>query len=249
MWDKGFILTKGGDEFTRLKMNGKKFATITEVPTPVRDAHASADRLRELFSSIKRTAGTAYQPVMVADVDAHEPRRTADTRLNWIAQALSDICFPFEGLSLLDLGCSTGYMSLAFDAYGFTVTGVDANATSLELANCASDVVRGNVTFINEWCLNFLSHTSGSYDVVLLLNLLHWLHRQNKWGPPQVEEFIQSLADRTRIALALSFFPKRACMGEQGKTEDSIRRWGEGKFSAIKYLGAGKAYPLWLCIR
>lgn len=249
MQNKKYILTQGGDILTRLETAGERFVTITEIPTPIGTVQAPADRLRELFTSLKRSAGTAYQPVMIGDVEAHVPRITADTRLNWITQALSNVCPSFEGLSLLDLGCSTGYMSRAFDSYGCAVIGVDANPPSIELARGANKVAGGGVDFIEQRALAFLDQTSDSYDIVLLLNLMHWLHRQNKWGPPQVKEFIQSLAARTRVAIALSFFPKRVCVGERVGTEDAIRRWGEGKFSSVKYLGAGKAYPLWLCVK
>ncbi len=249
MQDSKYVLTQGGDILTRLEAAGERFITITEVPTPIDDKQPPANRLRELFTSLKRSSGTAYQPVMIRGVEAHIPRITADTRLNWITAALAGICSSFEGKSLLDLGCSTGYMARAFDSYGCTVTGVDANATSIELAECANKVAAGNVNFRSQDALAYLEQTSDSYDIVLCLNLMHWLHRQQKWGPLQVKEFVQLLAARTRIAVVLAFFHKRVCMGEPTgiNTKDAIQSWGEGQFSSVAHLGNGKGYAVWFC--
>lgn len=42
---------------------------------------------------------------------------------------------PFDGLTLLDIGCGGGLMSEPLARLGFTVTGIDADSTALEVAH------------------------------------------------------------------------------------------------------------------
>lgn len=75
---------------------------------------------------------------------------------------------PFEGLSILDIGCGGGLVSEPMVRLGGTVTGIDAGTKAIETAQAHADDSGLNITYLQQTAENH----EGTYDVVLALEII-----------------------------------------------------------------------------
>src|SRR5690348_3687789 len=99
-------------------------------------------------------------------------------------------------LTILDVGCGTGFLALLFAALGHTVTGVDLAEQMLEQARHKADRAGLNVAFRLENGAS-LSDVDQSYDLVIARHVI--------WTMPDparaVEEWMRVLRPGGRLAL------------------------------------------------
>jgi len=252
--DRMYHLVSGAsdfEEYARARYDGP--VEITEVGTPVREGKQLAfEKLRDGYPKVHE-ALSSYQPILVEGFQQHRRWTQAEVRLNTITRALWEIAFPFDGLSVLDMGCSIGFMSLAFDSFGCNVTGIDIDEPSLCIANAYKDIVSGSVDFQVANALDFVFDCKSTYDVILCINLLHWLWKRRE-DEPQITAFIRRLADLTNIALfiATPFDSSSGLANLKPESEpeiEALRRWCGGKFSLVRFLASGPRHPMYMCVK
>lgn len=254
LWDRFYHLTVGASDYEGLRRaEYDGLVTVTEIPTPVRPEKQTAfERLQIAYPEVQE-ALSSYQPILVDGFEQHRRWTNAEIRLDTITRALDDIEFPFDGLSVLDMGCVIGFMSLAFDSFGCNVTGIDIDEPSLRIANAYNDIVSGNVNFRVADARDFVATCARTYDVILCINLLHWLWKRRE-DEPQITNFIRRLADLTNIALFIAT-PFDASSGlanlkpEDEPEIDALRRWCGDKFSSVQFLASGPRHPMYMCVK
>jgi len=226
---------------------------ITEVPTPVGpEAQKAFNQLQLIYPTVHE-ALSSYQPILIEGFAQHRRWTQAEVRLNTITRALGDVSFPFDDLSVLDMGCVIGFMSLAFDSFGCNVTGIDIDTPAVSIAKAYNDIVLGSVDFQVASALEFISDCKRAYDVILCINLLHWLWKRRE-DESQIISFIRRLADLTNIALfiATPFDATSGLADLKPKDEpsiDALRRWCGDKFSSVQFLASGPRHPMYMCVK
>ena len=78
---------------------------------------------------------------------------------------------PFEGLSLLDIGCGGGLISEPAARLGFAVTGIDADANAIAIARSHTQAA-GLAIDYRVGTAEALAEASRPYDVVLALEII-----------------------------------------------------------------------------
>jgi hypothetical protein len=101
--------------------------------------------------------------------------------------------------------------------------------------------------------LDFVFACKRTYDVILCINLLHWLWKRRE-DEPQITAFIMRLADLTNVALfiATPFDPSSGLANLKPEDEpeiEALRRWCGGKFSLVQFLASGPRHPMYMCVK
>ncbi|HVM79803.1 MAG TPA: bifunctional 2-polyprenyl-6-hydroxyphenol methylase/3-demethylubiquinol 3-O-methyltransferase UbiG [Stellaceae bacterium] len=78
---------------------------------------------------------------------------------------------PFEGLSLLDIGCGGGLVSEPMARLGFAVTGIDAAGNNIAVARRHAEEAELEIDY-REAAAEDLAEAGESYDVVLALEVV-----------------------------------------------------------------------------
>jgi 2-polyprenyl-6-hydroxyphenyl methylase/3-demethylubiquinone-9 3-methyltransferase len=78
---------------------------------------------------------------------------------------------PFDGLSLLDIGCGGGLIAEPMARLGFTVTAVDADADAIAVARCHAEATSLAIDY-RVGTAEALARTGHRFDVVLALELI-----------------------------------------------------------------------------
>ncbi len=83
---------------------------------------------------------------------------------------------PFEGLSLLDVGCGGGILSEPMRRMGFTVTGLDASAENIGTARAHAGMAGLDIRYLSQTVEQVAPKTDmpgeGLYDVVLCMEVI-----------------------------------------------------------------------------
>ena len=79
---------------------------------------------------------------------------------------------PFEGLSLLDIGCGGGLLSEPMARLGFAVTAVDASEDGLGAARAHAEAVGLSIDYRCATAEALLAEGSGPFDVVLNMEVI-----------------------------------------------------------------------------
>lgn len=113
-----------------------------------------------------------YQPIDGPEFDnSCKCHRRCHDRLEKILGFLSLGSYNFADLSIVDLGCSYGWFVAEFLKRGADAIGVDINHAALKIGQIAYRLPAGKVVKSN--LLSFLDCQDRTYDVVLLLSVLH----------------------------------------------------------------------------
>jgi 2-polyprenyl-6-hydroxyphenyl methylase / 3-demethylubiquinone-9 3-methyltransferase len=78
---------------------------------------------------------------------------------------------PFDGLSLLDIGCGGGLIAEPIARLGFTVTAIDADADAIAVARCHAEATSLAIDY-RVGTAEALARTGHRFDVVLALELI-----------------------------------------------------------------------------
>ena len=79
---------------------------------------------------------------------------------------------PFEGLSLLDIGCGGGLLSEPMRRLGFQVTGVDASARNIGTAQAHADQMGLAIDYRCSTAEDLLDQGLGPFDVILNMEVI-----------------------------------------------------------------------------
>jgi 2-polyprenyl-6-hydroxyphenyl methylase/3-demethylubiquinone-9 3-methyltransferase len=79
---------------------------------------------------------------------------------------------PFEGLSLLDIGCGGGLLSEPMTRLGFAVTGVDASARNIRVASAHADTLALDIDYRCSTAEALLEAGEAPFDVILNMEVI-----------------------------------------------------------------------------
>lgn len=250
MTPEGYILLGGGLAIDSLRGAGYKFVDIVEVGTPI--SPLDFDQLYSLFDrygwNLHEGRKGAYQPVVFAgfsDFFGYVRPRTRE-RVSLITKALCKAKFPLESMTLLDLGCNTGYMCFSFEACGFKPLGVDRYTRYIEAARATANILSSRAIFKDMDILDFIDECSDVYSVVLFMNIMHHLVASRKWTEEQCAAFVRRLSEMVSVALVLSF--PAGQVPHTVPVDEAVRQWCSGIFAKVVFLGNAPR-PIWLCLK
>ena len=103
-----------------------------------------------------------------------ENQQDYDAKIEQLSRALKEVFPNPSGVSLLDAGCGTGYLSRSYHALGFDVTGVDFAAAAVAEAR-KKDIGQFHVAPLDEMDLR------QRYQVVLCVDVLFHVVDNNAW--------------------------------------------------------------------
>lgn len=145
-----------------------------------------------------------YQPVNHPDFDDWRIDRTDSHRIPVIHDLLSS----WNGVKVLDVGSNMGQISLALVDLGATVTGIDPNQTRVDFANLLADYhdyPEENPLYL---CEGFETHLqSNSYDIALVLSVLHHYLRRGLTEFCEAVEVISGKCDKMILEMGLERMP------------------------------------------
>jgi O-antigen chain-terminating methyltransferase len=150
-------------------------------------------RLSALVASVE-----PYQPIYGQPELVPAPRRVSRDRADRIAMALGD---RVDGLRVLDLGCSFGYMSFYLAERGAETEGWDIDPATSEIARLTQEINGLRARFV----VRELTPASAAridpdqFDVVLLLSLLH--HVVHFQGLEAARDIVKTLLQRAPILI------------------------------------------------
>jgi SAM-dependent methyltransferase len=129
-----------------------------------------------------------YQPIDGAEFDASWTlHRRCHDRLEMMLRFLSSNNLRVGDLSVLDLGCSYGWFTAEFSKRGASALGLDINLAALKIGQIAYGLPAERL--FQDDLLSFLCNCDRTYDVVLLLSVLHHFALKPDFGRP--EEIVQ----------------------------------------------------------
>ena len=148
-------------------VSGRKETTALVLP-------AMPTKLQSLVTQVARSQKRPglYQPINSVEFDGSwAVIRRCTERFDMMLKFLSLGNYLAGDLSVLDLGCSYGWFVSEFFKKGANVIGVDENGAALKIGQIAYGLTVDQV--VESDLLNYLETCGRTYDVVLLLSVLH----------------------------------------------------------------------------
>jgi 2-polyprenyl-6-hydroxyphenyl methylase / 3-demethylubiquinone-9 3-methyltransferase len=127
-----------------------------------------------------------------APLHKFNPTRVAyirDTALGRFERSFTSLK-PFEGLSLLDVGCGGGLLSEPMARIGFAVTGLDASDKNIGTASLHAKMSGLEITYLSQTVEQLESHNGPLFDVVLCMEVIEHV--------ADPEAFLQACARRLK---------------------------------------------------
>ncbi len=113
-----------------------------------------------------------YQPLFGLTIPNYQPKRITKDRVETIEKHLNK---NVNGIRILDLGSSLGYIPLYLASKGALATGWENNENNLHVSNILKEINSSNAVFSNN-SLDLNTYkliNSDNFDVVIILSLLH----------------------------------------------------------------------------
>ena len=113
-----------------------------------------------------------YQPLFGLTIPNYQPKRITKDRVETIEKHLNN---NVNGIRILDLGSSLGYIPLYLASKGAIATGWENNENNLHVSNILKEINSSSAIFSsNSLDLNtYKLINSDNFDVVIILSLLH----------------------------------------------------------------------------
>lgn len=116
--------------------------------------------------------GKIYQDYPWPPLDTLPAKReTTAERLQFIGD--NCLAFPWTGMSVLDIGCANGALSIGFAKAGATVTGWDWNKADLDVAKDAAKQLGVSVKFQERSIEGGIRE--GRWDIIVYLSVWKWI--------------------------------------------------------------------------
>jgi len=158
-----------------------------------------------------------YQPIKSVEFDrSWRLVRQCEDRLEMMLQFLSSRNHRVSDRTIADLGCSYGWFVAEFLKRGADAIGVDMNTAALKIGQIAYGLPARRL--INGNLINFCDSSARTYDIVVLLSVLHHFALKPDFGKP--EELLQR-ADR--ITGAVLFIDSGQCQEERYR--NTLPQW------------------------
>jgi SAM-dependent methyltransferase len=148
-------------------VSGRKETTALVLP-------AMPTKLQSLVTRVSRSQELPglYQPINSVEFDrSWDVIRRCDERFDMMLRFLSSNNYRVGELSILDLGCSYGRFVSEFLKKGAKAIGLDVNGAALKVGQIAYGLTVEQL--VKNDLLNYLKNCDRTYDVVLLLSVLH----------------------------------------------------------------------------
>lgn len=159
------------------------------------------DNLEELTAAVQALP-YLYQPIFGYEIQGAKPIRNCEDRLADVKKIYDALSAELgRPLRVLDLGCAQGYFSLYAAKWGGVVTGLDFDATNIDLCRLlARENADLKVNFIHTRIEDFLPTVKeDEYDLVLCFNVLHWCCKFS--GFEVVQAQLTDLAQKISVGL------------------------------------------------
>jgi 2-polyprenyl-6-hydroxyphenyl methylase/3-demethylubiquinone-9 3-methyltransferase len=105
-----------------------------------------------------------------------------------------DVARPFEGLTLLDVGCGGGLMTEPMCRLGFSVVGIDASAEAINIATEHAQAQGLDITYINTTPEKY-AEKHAQADAVISLDVVEHV--------PDVQGFLAACSENVRMGGAM----------------------------------------------
>lgn len=142
--------------------------------------------LQSLVLKVNQTQGRKelYQPIDGPEFDSSWGlvRRCHD-RLAMMLNFLASRNYSVGKLAVVDLACSYGWFVNEFGKRGYQVTGVERDPTALNIGRIAYGLPREQL--VQSDFESFANSCRGTFDVVLLLSVLHYYPLKRAAGTPE----------------------------------------------------------------
>src|SRR5215471_9596116 len=145
-------------------------STCASVAPPNRREETPSTR-NSYFHSVSSYWEKLYQD---EDLTARIYQERKETALRWI----EDLALP-PGSRVLDLGCGAGYTAVALAERGYQVVGVDGEQAMLDMTSRRAEAA-GVTLSTTLGDAHELKFDQSSFDLVVALGLIPWLHSPNK---------------------------------------------------------------------
>jgi Methyltransferase domain len=208
------------------------FSTLTFSTFGMTTDAARADRIRGIKEKIARMGvtyrpgnasrpGHLYSPLPFKDFeDIPFQREAVDERFELIRSHLPPAT---QGSRVLDVGCHAGYNCFRLEDLGFTCTGIELDALTVEIAREVNTLYSRGVEFMCAEATPELIARLGRFDVCLFFATFQWIAKAR--GIPYAMEVTRAIM---RCAPVMFF---ETSMGMEGKAKlpelpniDSVER-------------------------
>ncbi len=195
------------------------------------------DPLREAVSRLKRTkhrtgaCHVSYAPIPLAGFEEDHVART-DSPERWAK--IKDGSPNLKGRRFLDIGCATGYFALMAALSGAEAVGIDYDPPQIEVAKLLAErFPQAKVEY--KMGDHELVMGQGHFDVAILLNVLHHMHR------PQAQQLLQWLSENVDTLWIEAPRDDIGWITKLASGFSDIRPWGETYCP-----GSGRPQRAWL---
>jgi len=183
---------------------------------------AMPTRLQSLVATVATTDNwrELYQPINGVEFDSSWALiRRCDDRFEKMVKFLSSYGYRNCESSMLDLGCSYGWFVNEFSKKGYQHTvGVDIKPEALKIGRIAYGLRREQL--VRSDLESFLTICTRSYDIVLMLSILHHLALKSGFGT--VTRVLKQVDGLTRSVLFLD-----AGQAHEHRYNESLKEWDD----------------------
>ncbi len=175
-----FQIVQGHHRLAAAWVSGRQEAKVSVLLPPLPTA------LQSLVLACAQTSWQRelYQPLNGVEFDdTWNLVRRCDDRLTMMLKYLKASGHDFSRLSVVDLACSYGWFVSEFSKRGGDAIGVDMDPSALKIGRIAYGLRPEQL--MHSDLLTFLSACDRTYDVVLLLSVLHHFALKPDFGRPE----------------------------------------------------------------
>jgi len=115
-----------------------------------------------------------YQPILHPDFDGWTVSRPSEGTFRLILSFIGVV----KGKRILDIGCCLGYHSHLMTKKGAAVTGIEIKKERIEFCRYLSGLYNVWPEFLCEDITDYIVACKEHFDIVLCLNMIHWLFSQ-----------------------------------------------------------------------
>ena len=202
-------------------VSGRKETTVLVFP-------AAPTTLQALVTQISKTQEHPglYQPLKSIEFDkSWRLVRQCEDRLEMMLQFLSASSnYCVSDLSIVDLGCSYGWFVAEFLKRGADATGVDINAAALKIGQIAYGLPAKRV--VNGCLMNFFDSCGRTYDVVILMSVLHQFALKPDFG--SLEELLKRADGITSAVLFID-----TGQAHEERYHNTLPEWNDDLFTDL----------------
>lgn len=113
--------------------------------------------------------------------------------------------------TILDIGCHTGFNCFMLDRIGYSCTGLEIDALSVEIARDIASLYKLNINFLNQEAIPANLEKLGHFDVCLFLSTFQWVTFKHGY------EFAKETLKQAMMSSDILFF--ETSIGNEGRAK------------------------------